>query len=183
MKVELLTRAIAKEGFPFVMTTIKADVVAGKTATLEFGVPPSTSESPGAPRATRAYVDESKQKIMGFVEDDLNDADKRYDEDPIVAPLNRVLLNLSVTPPSQPGVYASLPDSMRGGRELDARQIGSIVDRLESEYSFDDQGALQRASAANPQLADLIAEQIASHNKRVSRFREIVKALDEVKRQ
>ena len=178
-KVELMTRAIQKE-LPFAFATVQQTIEVGKTATLEFGSPKFTNESMFAFAATAAFTGTDHQ-VLEQVLARLTDVSKRYEQDPVVAPLEKVLNNLSYAPPSRPRTYVDFPESLGGGREIDSRQIGYIVDRLVRDYKFDDDDAVKRSADANPPFANLLTQQMADYNKRVEMFREIAKQLDAVK--
>lgn len=186
--VELLTRAV-NHSFPFAVARIEVQVAAGKTEEIEFDIPAGTDEMRVA-RASRCgicvFSAHSPEKTVEFIQDDFNRAVQKYEESPIVPVLNQVLLNLSVTPPSQPSMFANLPDSMGGGRELNARQMSLIIEDLETDYRFpsiDGNSSLRSAAPPIPQIAAQLALQITEHNKRIDNFRQIVKALEQAKRQ
>jgi len=186
--VELLTRAVNRS-FPFAVARIEAQVAAGKTEEIEFGTPAGTDELMVA-RASRcstcSFSAHPPDKTMEFIQNDFNRTVQEYGEIPIVAVLNQVQLNLSVTPPSQSSVFANLPDSMGGGRALDARQVSLIIEGLETNYRFpsiDGNSSLRSAAPPILQVAALISLQINEHNKRIDNFRQIVKALEQAKRQ
>lgn len=180
-KVELMTRAI-QEKLPFAFATVQQTIEAGKTATIEFGFPKFTNESLLAYAASAAFSG-THREVLDSVLSRLTEIRKRYGEDPVVAPLEKVLNNLAYSPPSRPTTYVDFPESMGGGREMDSRQINYIVDRLARDYKFYDDGAVARASDANPAFANLLTQEIDDYNKQVESCREIAKLLDAVKRQ
>ncbi len=182
-KVELITRCVDSTGLPFVITELKTQVNAGETSTLTFGIPPKTNEILIPQLSPLTYYNSFTKKLdLTSIVNDFERTTKNFDADPIVDPLIKVLQNMSTTPPSQPGVYMSLPESLGGGREFDLRQLNIIIDCLESRHAFYDQGALAKASDADSQLATLVTGQIEQHNKRFKTFRDIVKVLEKFKR-
>ncbi|GEM_PF-6107215 len=187
--VELLTRAADRQGFPFAVARTEAEVTVGKTAEVEFGIPPGTNEIKVV-RASRCSVCSSSahspEKAMEFIEHDFKRTVQEYGETPIVAVLNEVLSNLSGPPPSQSSVFVNLPDSMGGGRTLDARQMRLIIQDLEINYLFpsiDENPGLRGAAASVPETAARISSQINEHNKSIYNLREIVKVMEKAKLQ
>jgi hypothetical protein len=191
--VELLTRAVNKS-FPFAVARIEAQISAGKTKEIWFGISADTEEVPALALAfgrcyncrcgNCSWVNHPPEETLEYIQNEFNKAVQQYEEDPIVAVLNQVLLNLSVTPSSQRRVFANLPDSMSGGRELDARQVSLIIEDLKMKYEFPsiyENSSLRSAASPIPQLAAHIALKIGEHNTRIVNFRQIVKALEQAK--
>jgi hypothetical protein len=187
--VELLTRAVDRQGFPFAVARVETEVADGKTGEVEFGIPPGTNEI-RAVRTSRCSVCSSSvhspEKTMEFIEEDFERTAQEYGEIPIVAVLNQVLSSVTATPPSPSGVFVNLPDSMGGGRILDARQMRLIVQDLEINYLFpsiEENPKLRGTVASLPESAARISLQINEHNKRIYNFREIIKAMEKAKLQ
>jgi len=180
--VELVTRAVNVKGFPFGVARLETQVAAGRIEEMEFGIPVGTDETRIVPAIGRPYG-LTPDKQLEYLQNDFNRTVLEYEKLPIVAVLNQIQLNLSLTPPIRAKVFANLPDSMGGGRELDVRQLSVIIGDLESDYKFRsiDDARLLSAPAPIPQLQAYLATKIGEYNTRISSFRQIIKALEQVK--
>jgi hypothetical protein len=185
--VELMTRS-ANKPFPFAIARMETDIAAGATQTIELGIPPGTDEAyiVQASRCSTCSISiHPPAQTLEFIHGDLNRTVAALDANPIVAALDEMLANLSVTPGRTPTVSATLPLAMGGGRELDARQVSLILTALQNSYGFpdiDQNAKLQSAEPPTPQLAAALSLRIKQHNARIDKFQKIVAALEQAKR-
>lgn len=182
--VELLTRAEGRRSFPFAAARMKAQIVAGKTEILEFGVPDDTKDIPYIPfRPAWGNPFGNTQDQLDHMRDQLDHTVQNYESDPIVPVLNKMLRNLrNLKKSSHPGVFADLPASMGGGRYLDEIQVSRLIKYLEDYYKLDDGGSLHESAKDNAQQAGELALRMIEHNRNIALFHGIVEALEDAKK-
>lgn len=181
--VELVTLRSGKQPFSISRSTVSVEQ--GKEIRVEL---PATA-APGRSRTAleRATVHRfaAPQEELDSHQRAFDDIVKQYEASPVAVAMAEVLAKLSLMPPNSSTTYVNLPDSLGGGRELDARQVQFIVDQLVATYSFRsiaDDTHLRNAAPPIPQEAEALEARIAEHNHGIEALRRIVTLLQQARK-
>ena len=122
-------------GFPLQISSREIELTAAGPAEVRLDLPAGYSCWPAA-SAIAALPREDWQAQLERVQANLKGSISGLAADPVARALAEALARLRLTPPERPVIRVDLPADRGGARELDARQVRSLLRYLRNEYQL-----------------------------------------------